>query len=84
VASQNAYEMHTVRFGTATESMSTHLPLGREVSVTSGNTKDEGIVLCELVGGDGRDIGLRGSVHLRENLARERLGNPEDDEGQTR
>lgn len=64
----------TVRRGTA------YLPLGREVSVTGRDTEQEAVVLEELLGVvEGRDVGiLGGSVHLGQDILRERLGDLED------
>lgn len=55
------------------------LPLSREVTVTGGDTEEDGIVVKELLGllqdGDGR---LLGSVHLVEDLLGEGLRDPND------
>jgi hypothetical protein len=54
------------------------LPLGREVSVTSGDAKEKAVVLLEGGRvGDGLDVGgLGGGVHLGEDLLGEGLFNP--------
>lgn len=62
------------------------LELGREVSVTSGDAEQEGIILLELRGvGHRLDIsGLGGSVHLGEDFIGEGLSDSEallDDRG---
>ena len=54
----------------------TYLPLSGEVAVASGDAKEEGIELWELLGGDDRVVGLRGRVQLFENVRREGLANP--------
>lgn len=59
-------------------SVDERLPLGREVSVTGGDTEEESIVRLQNVGGDDWVGGLRSSVHLLENLFRESLGNPDE------
>jgi hypothetical protein len=52
------------------------LPLGGEVSVTGGDTEEDGVVLEESVGlGDGV-VTLWGSVHLGQDLLGESLGDP--------
>ena len=51
------------------------LPLGREVTITSGDTEEDGIVLKELVGFGNGVGGLGRSVHLGQNLIGESLGN---------
>jgi hypothetical protein len=53
------------------------LPLGREVTVTGGDTEENGIVLEELVGllKDGHG-GLWGSVHLGEDIFGQGLLDP--------
>jgi hypothetical protein len=53
------------------------LPLGRKVTVTGGDTEENGIVLEELVGllKDGHR-GLGGSVHLGEDIFGQGLLNP--------
>lgn len=58
----------------------TYLPLGGEVTVTSGNTKDEPIELGELFCSDDGVVGLGGCVHLAEDVLRESLRNPGGEE----
>ena len=54
-------------------------PLGGEVAVTCGNTKEEGIIFLKLVGGDERDgAGLAGCVHLGEDFLGEGLFDPNE------
>lgn len=49
-------------------------PLGREVAITGGNAKEEGVIFFKLVGGDeGDGAGLAGCVHLGEDLFGEGL-----------
>lgn len=44
-------------------------PLGGEVAITGRNTKEEGVIFFELVGGDeGDGAGLAGGVHLGEHF----------------
>lgn len=53
------------------------LPLSGEVSVTSWDTEEEGIVLLEGVGVDDGDLGgLWRSVHLGKDILWESLGDP--------
>jgi len=52
------------------------LPLAREVTVTGGDTEEEGIVLCELVDGDVWVVGLCRCVHLEEDFRGEGLWDP--------
>lgn len=52
-------------------------PLGREVSVTSGDTKEKSIVRFQDFGGDDRIGGLRSSIHLLENFIRKSLSDPD-------
>ena len=52
----------------------THLPLCREVTVTSGDTKKERIESGEFLGVDDFVDGFRRCVHLREDFLREGLG----------
>ena len=47
-----------------------------EVSVTGGDTEEEGVICREGVGIDDGVIGLRGRVHGSEDRLREGLGNP--------
>lgn len=54
----------------------THLPLAREVTITSRNTEDECIEGLELVGGDDGVRRLRGCVEKLEDVLRKSLGNP--------
>lgn len=79
VWSQNAYESHFMstvhRWILGTK---THLPLSGEVTVTGGDTEDEGIEACELLGRDDGVVGFCRSVHLDENLLREGLGDPSE------
>ena len=49
-------------------------PLGREVTVASGNTEQNGIVLKEGVRLGNGVVGLGGSVHLGQDLIGESLG----------
>ena len=51
------------------------LPLGREVTVASGDPEENGIVLEELSGFGDRVGGLGRSMHLLQDLIREGLGN---------
>ena len=56
----------------------TYLPLSREVTVTRGDTEEEGVELRELLRlddlvGDGELVFL-GSMHFAEDLLVERLG----------
>ena len=48
----------------------THLPLSREVTVTSGDTEDEGVELSKVVGGKDGIVGLGGRIHLGQNFLR--------------
>lgn len=52
------------------------LPLSGEVSVTSGNTEKDGVVLQEVVGLSNGVAGLGRGVHLDQNLLRKSLANP--------
>lgn len=52
------------------------LPLSREVTVTGGDTEEDGIVVKEVFGGGNGVGGLRGSVHLSENFLGKGLGDP--------
>ena len=54
----------------------TYLPLSGEVTVSGGNAKEVGIEGSEIGGGDQRVIRLGRSVHFREDLLRERFGDP--------
>lgn len=70
---------HTVK-GTlcpeAASSVDECLPLAREVTITSGDTKEEGVVFRQLVGfDDGVPTLLRG-VHFCKNVGTESLGDP--------
>lgn len=56
--------------------MYAYLQLSWEATVASGDTKDEGIKVGELGGGDDGVAGLGGGVHLGQYLLRESLGNP--------
>ena len=56
--------------------MGTRLPLGREVTVASGDTEDEPVELGEVLRGKDGVVGLGGGVHLVEDLLRQGLGNP--------
>lgn len=52
----------------------THLPLGREVTVTSGDTDQERVVGLEDVGGDDRDFSALGRrIHFGQNILRQCL-----------
>lgn len=55
-----------------------NLPLSGHVSIASGNTEEEGVVVDENVRRDDGIVWLRGSMHLGENFLRQRLGNPTD------
>lgn len=52
------------------------LPLSREVTVTGGDTEENGIVLQEIGGLNNGVAGLGGGVHLGQNLLRESLADP--------
>lgn len=52
------------------------LPLSGEVTVTGGDTEEDGIVLQKLGGLNNGIAGLGRGVHLGENLLRESLSNP--------
>ena len=54
----------------------THLPLSREVTVTSGDTQDEGVEIGKVAGGKDGIIGLGGRIHLGQDFLREGLLNP--------
>lgn len=56
----------------------THLPLSWEVTVTSGDTEEDGIEIAKVVGVKDGMVGLRGRIHLGQNLLREGLRNPDD------
>ena len=56
----------------------THLPLSREVTVTSGDTEEDGIELGKFVGAKDGIVGLRGRIHLGQHFLREGLGDPDD------
>jgi hypothetical protein len=56
----------------------THLPLSREVTVTSGDTEEEGIELAKVLGMKDGIVGLRGRIHLGQDFLREGLLNPND------
>lgn len=58
----------------ATGGVPERLPLGREVTVTGGDTKDVGIVLLKSLWGGNRVARLGGSVDQGEKLGRESLG----------
>ncbi len=45
-------------------------PLRREVSVTCGDTEEEGVVFFEYAGADEGNVGLGGRVHQIEDLLR--------------
>lgn len=51
------------------------LPLGREVTVTSGDTEEDGIVLEEVLGLGNGVRGLGRGVHLAQDFIRKSLGN---------
>jgi hypothetical protein len=57
-----------------TKKKGTHLPLCREVTVTSRDTKKERIESGEFLGVDDFVVGFRRRVHLREDFLREGLG----------
>lgn len=52
-------------------------PLGREVSVTGGDTEEESIVRFQDFGSDDGIGGLRSSIHLLENLFGKSLSDPD-------
>jgi hypothetical protein len=55
------------------------LPLGGKVAVAGWDAEEEGVVLCELVGGDERGVwrfALAGGVHLAEDLLGEGFLDP--------
>ena len=52
------------------------LPLSREVTIAGGDTEQNTVILRELLGSDGRVLGLGRGVHLGQNLLRKSLGNP--------
>jgi hypothetical protein len=54
------------------------LPLAGEVSVTSRDTEEEGIVVLQFRGGNNGVVRLGGSVHLSKNFLGESLRNPEE------
>lgn len=54
------------------------LPLAGEVTVTGGDTEEEGVVLWKLVDGDDWVVVLWGGVHLGENFLGESLWDLED------
>lgn len=56
----------------------THLPLSREVTVTSGDTEEEGIEIAKVLGGKDGIVGLWGRIHLGQDFLREGLLNPDD------
>lgn len=55
------------------------LPLGGEVTVASGDTEQDGVVLKESVGFGNGVAGLGGSVHLGQNIVGEGLSDPRRD-----
>lgn len=56
----------------------THFPLRGEVTVTSGDTEEEGIELAKVLGMKDGIVGLRGRIHLGQDFLREGLLNPDD------
>lgn len=52
------------------------LPLGREVTVTGGDTEENSIILEQSLGLDDGVAGLGRSVHLSQDLLRKRLSDP--------
>lgn len=62
----------------ATSGVDEGLPLAGEVSVTSGDTEEEGIVVLQFRGGNNGVVRLGDSVHLSKNLLRKSLRNPEE------
>ena len=52
--------------------------MSREVTVTSGDTKEDGIEVAKVVGGKDGVVGLRGRMHLGQDFGRKGLGNPDD------
>lgn len=60
----------------ATGTVPEGLPLRGEVTVASGNTKENGIELQELLGSHNGVGGFGRSVHLSENVIGEGLGDP--------
>lgn len=52
------------------------LPLSGEVTVTGGDTQQDGVVLQEVIGLNDRVAGLGRGVHLGQDLVGESLGDP--------
>lgn len=86
VESQNAYK-YSLSSGTTQkkreDNVLAYLPLSRVVAVSGGNAAKEAIILGKLCGGDDGVVGLRGGVHLGQNLFRESLGDPSGEMDQT-
>jgi hypothetical protein len=53
-----------------------YLPLSGEVTIASGDTDNETIIVSEVVGSKDRIVGLGGRIHLGQDLLGESLGNP--------
>ena len=64
------------RLPKAASGIDERLPLTREVTVTGGNTKEESIILLQLVVRNGGVVALGRCVHLCKDLLRECLGDP--------
>lgn len=60
-----------------TSGIDERFPLGGEISVTGGDTEEEGIIRFQDVGSDDWVAGLRSSVHLSEDLFGKGFGDPD-------
>ena len=54
----------------------TNLPLSGHIAIASGNTEEEGVVGGKDIWRDDRELWLRGSMHLGEDVLWQRLGDP--------